>query len=204
MSVQSTDKISGGTLEGLEEFCDWVINKGLLRAAAMEPLRSATKQILATVEPDTPGVDLRTIDTDDVMSRFETLAGQKYAPDSLRAYRNRFNRAIELYRQYLDNGAANFKPPPGRAPRRRTSEPGSSNGSTGNTRPASTSSASQAPTGAPSQTLIDYPFPLRTGGIAHLYLPPTLEKDDAERLAAYVRALVFEPQRQIEGAKDPA
>jgi hypothetical protein len=202
MPAQETGKISSGTLGGLDEFCGWVINKGLMRSAAMEPLRSATKQILATVEPDNPGIDLRTIDTDDVMSRFETLAGQKYAPDSLRAYRNRFNRAIELYRQYLDNGAANFKPPPGRAPRRRTSKPGSSNGSTGNTRPASTlSSASKAPAGAPSQTLIDYPFPLRTGGIAHLYLPPTLEKDDAERLAAYVRALVFEPQRQIQAGQ---
>ena len=190
--------IGSGTPEGLEEFCDWVINKGLMRAAAMEPLRSATKQILATVEPDNPGIDLRTINTDDVMGRFETLAGQKYAPDSLRAYRNRFNRAIELYRQYLDNGAANFKPPPGRAPRRRASEPGISNGSTGNTRPASRlSAAPPTPADTPSQTLIDYPFPLRTGGIAHLYLPPTLEKDDAERLAAYVRALVFEPQRQI-------
>jgi hypothetical protein len=132
------------------------------------------------------------------MGRFETLAGHKYAPDSLRAYRTRFNRAVELYRQYLDKGSAGFKPPPGRAPRRRTSEPASSNGSTGNTRSASTSPAApQVPAGAPAQTLIDYPFPLRTGGIAHLYLPPTLEKDDAERLAAYVRALVFEPQRQI-------
>jgi hypothetical protein len=201
MVAQETGKISSGTLEGLDEFCGWVINKGLMRSAAMEPLRSATKQILATVEPDNPGIDLRTIDTNDVMSRFETLAGQKYAPDSLRAYRNRFNRAIELYRQYLDKGAANFRPPPGRTPRRRTNEPGS-NGSTGSTRPTSTSpSASQAPTGAPSQTLIDYPFPLRTGGIAHLYLPSTLERDDAERLAAYVRALVFEPQRQIEAGQ---
>jgi hypothetical protein len=130
----------------------------------MEPLRSATKQILATVEPDNPGIDLRTIDTDDLMSRFETLAGQKYAPDSLRAYRNRFNRAIELYRQYLDNGAANFKPPPGRAPRRRTSEPGSSNGSTGNTRRSSTSSSGFADTSGRTVTDADrLPIPTAHG-----------------------------------------
>jgi hypothetical protein len=195
MATSSTGKIGTGTLEGLDEFCDWVIGKGLMRAAAAEPLRSATKQILAVVEPNNPSIDLRTIDTDDIMGRFETLAGQKYAPDSLRAYRQRFNRAIDLYRQYLDKGAANFKPPAGRAPRRRTTEPSvSANGSKG----TGTAMSPQLPAGGTSTALIDYPFPLRTGAIAHLYLPSPLEKEDAERLAAYVRALVFEPQRQIE------
>jgi hypothetical protein len=201
MAAVNTGQIGSGTLQGLDEFCAWLVNKGLMRAAAVEPLRSATKQILATVEPDDPSIDLRTINTDDVMGRFETLAGQKYAPDSLRSYRNRFNRAIELYRQYLDNGAANFKPPPGRAPRRRQSEPANSNGSAITPRSDSMPEAPQAPAGTPSQPLIDYPFPLRTGGVAHLYLPRTLEKEDAERLAAYVRALVFEPQRQIEAGQ---
>jgi hypothetical protein len=169
-----------------------------MRAAAAEPLRSAPKQILATVEPDNPSLDLRTVDTDDVMGRFETLAGQKYAPDSLRAYRNRFNRAIELYRQYLDQGAGKFKPPAGRAPRRRKGEPGSG-GPSGTA--GVTLTPPQTPPGVPSQTLIDYPFPMRTGVMAHLYLPPTLEKEDAERLASYVRALVFDPQRQIEAGQ---
>jgi hypothetical protein len=198
MAAQDTQIIGTGTPEGLEAFVDWMISKGLMRAAAAEPLRSATKQILATVEPDNPSLDLRTVDTDDVMGRFETLAGQKYAPDSLRAYRNRFNRAIELYRQYLDQGAGKFKPPAGRAPRRRKSEPG-------NGGPSGTAGAAltppPTPSGAPSQTLIDYPFPLRTGVMGHLYLPPTLEKEDAERLASFVRALVFDPQRQIEAGQ---
>jgi hypothetical protein len=189
MASIGTQKINTGTAEGLDAFIEWMIGKGLMRAAAAEPLRSATKQILATVEPDNPSLDLRTIDTEDVMSRFETLAGQKYAPDSLRAYRNRFNRAVELYRQYLDNGAANFKPPAGRAPRRSRTA----------TEPRNSGAPTPALAATPqSTTLIDYPFPLRAGGIAHLYLPPTLEREDAERLAAYVRALVFEPQRQIE------
>jgi hypothetical protein len=193
MAAQDTQIIGAGTPEGLEAFVDWMISKGLMRAAAAEPLRSATKQILATVEPENRSLDLRTVDTDDVMGRFETLAGQKYAPDSLRAYRNRFNRAIELYRQYLDQGAGNFKPPAGRAPRRRKSEPGGgSPGTTGDTLTPSQTSPNATP-----PALIDYPFPMRTGVMAHLYLPPTLEKEDAERLASYVRALVFDPQKQI-------
>jgi hypothetical protein len=194
-----TGNIGSGTLAGLDEFCNWVISKGLMRSAAIEPLRSATKQILATVEPDNPSIDLRSIDTEDLMKRFETLAGQKYAPDSLRAYRNRFNRAIDLYTQYLEKGAGNFKPPAGRAPRRRLSEPDSSNGSAV-PKPVAPPAAVHSQVATPSQALIDYPFPLRTG-IAHLYLPAALEKDDAERLAVFVRALVFEPQRQIEGGQ---
>ena len=200
MAAPSTGNIGSGTPEGLDEFCDWVISKGLMRSAAMEPLRSATKQILATVEPDNPLIDLRTIDTEDLMKRFETLAGQKYAPDSLRAYRNRFNRAIELYRQYLENGAGNFKPPAGRAPRRRPSEPGATSNGAVPTVSGGASVTVQGSAGPSSPALIDYPFPLRTG-IAHLYLPATLEKEDAERLAVFVRALVFEPQRQIEGGE---
>jgi hypothetical protein len=35
--------------------------------------------------------------------------------------------------------------------------------------------------------------------LAHLFLPQRLEKDDAERMAAFVRALVFGPQRLITG-----
>lgn len=200
MAGPGTGQIGSGTLEGLEEFCDWVVGKGLMRSAAVEPLRSATKQILQTVEPDTPDIDLRTIDADELMRRFETLAGHKYAPDSLRAYRNRFNRAIELYRQYLDKGPAGFKPPAGRAPRRRAAESTKNRPISQNGLPAAPA-APQASAGASAQSLIDYPFPLRTGVMAHLYLPPTLEKDDAERLAAYVRALVFDPQRQIEAGK---
>ena len=199
MAAVDTGNIGSGTLAGLDEFCNWVISKGLMRSAAMEPLRSATKQILATVEPDNPSIDLRSIDTEDLMKRFEMLAGQKYAPDSLRAYRNRFNRAIELYTQYLDKGAGNFKPPAGRAPRRRPSEPSTSITSAASA-PAASPTTTHAQAATPSQALIDYPFPLRTG-IAHLYLPTMLEKDDAERLAVFVRALVFEPQRQIEGGQ---
>lgn len=44
---------------------------------------------------------------------------------------------------------------------------------------------------------MDYPFPLRAGGVAHLRLPKKLERDDAERLAVFIRALVFDRQGEI-------
>lgn len=194
MTTHDTAQIRSGTLQGLEEFCDWLIKRGLMRAPAVTPLRSAAKQIISTVEPDNASLDLRAIDTADLMKRFETLAGHNYNPDSLRAYGQRFNRAIELYRQYLERGPTNFKPPAGRAPRRQRASDPMGNGAVGTRQVGAPVGSAPA---QPSPTLIDYPFPLRSGVIAHLYLPPTLDKDDAERLAAYVRALVFEPQRQL-------
>jgi hypothetical protein len=198
MAAPDTQTISTGTIAGFDEFINWVIAKGLMRSAAAEPLRSATKQIMSVVEPDNADLDLRTVDAEDVMGRFEKLAGHKYAPDSLRSYGNRFNRGIELYRQYLDNGASNFKPPAGRVSRpRKAVPPSSSNGSAA----PGVAAAPATPGATAPQSLIDYPFPLRSGVIAHLYLPAKLEKEDADRLAAYVRALVFEPQRQLEAGE---
>jgi hypothetical protein len=198
MATEEFAHIKDGTLEGLDEFCNWVIAKGLMRAPSVEPIRSATRQIMATVEPDNPDLDLRTINRDEIVARFETLAGHKYAPDSLRAYSNRFNRALDLYGQYLENGPSGFKPPAGRAPRKRASQPPSTDAQSSNGTAATHGPAAPAV----PQSLIDYPFPTSAGTIAHLYLPQKLEKADAERMATFIRALVLEPQRQLESG-DP-
>jgi hypothetical protein len=42
---------------------------------------------------------------------------------------------------------------------------------------------------------------LRSGQIAHLHLPSPLEKDDADRLTQFVRALIFERQAQRPAAE---
>lgn len=50
---------------------------------------------------------------------------------------------------------------------------------------------------APGSQLIDYPFPLVSGTLAYLRLPRRLEKADADRLGAFIRTLVLEPQREL-------
>jgi hypothetical protein len=197
------EKINSGTLDGLSVFCDWLIEKGRMTAPSVEPLRSASKVIVTAVEPNNPGavkiID-ESFDFEDFMSRFETKAGHKYTPDSLNAYRRRFTRAIELYKQYLEVGAANFKAPAGRAPRRRAV---ASNGVVRTPvilplDPATGTSSATAAVATPVDGLLDYPFPLSSGQLAHLHLPVRLEKDDAERMAVLIRALVYEPQKRIE------
>jgi hypothetical protein len=193
---EQTGQIATGSAEGLYDFCDWLIRKGLMSSSAVEPLRSATKQIVGTVDADADpsmvNVGDPAFDVESYMDRFEKIAGSRYAPDSLNAYRRRFRRAIELYRQYLKDGAANFKAPTRRAPRRR---PMRENGpGVGSNVPAVTTPPSTPPA---ASDLIDYPFPLRSGQIAHLHLPARLEKGDADRMAVLIRALVFEPQPQL-------
>ena len=49
------------------------------------------------------------------------------------------------------------------------------------------------PVAATPSTLLDFPFPLSTGDLAHLRLPRGLTVRDAERIGAFVRTLAFEP-----------
>jgi hypothetical protein len=199
-STSTTDDINTGTLAGFNAFCMWLVQRGGMKSGAVDPLRSATNQILVTVDGDAAAsLDLRALDTDDYLGRFENKAGHKYSPNSLRAYSSRFSRSVDLYRQFLDQGAANFRPPPGRSTRRRATSV------TAQQESVSTASASGTSSGAQThQALVDFPFPLKSGYLAHLYLPQLLEKDDAERMATFIRALVSEPQRQLGPSSEPS
>lgn len=192
--------INAGTVEGLLEFCDYLVDKGYGAAAAISPWKSAVKPIFHTVEEgDYLGVDVRALDLDEYFARFEIKARGNYKQESIAAYRSRFTKAISAYRAFLNDGTL----PSFRAPKRR--EGGSTGRSGGNARqaiaaaPVNDASAIAAPpiTVQPA-SLIDYPFPLRSGQVAQLRLPMKLDREDAERIAAFVRTLVFEPQRQLE------
>lgn len=199
------EQIGTGSAAGLYDFCDWLIKKGLMTSSAVEPLRSATKQIVSTVDdektPDQVILGEDGFDVEDYMDRFERRAGNKYAPDSLNAYRRRFRRAIELYRQYLSDGPANFKAPPRRIVRKKVERENGANG--GRTGTAAQHTPQQDPPGGqnapavPPAGLTDYPFPLRSGQMAHLHLPSPLDKDDADRLTQFLRALVFDRPAQL-------
>ncbi len=186
------ETMTSGTAVGFNEFFDWLISQGFMTSAAVEPLRSATRQILTTVEPDAEGIDVSQLNADEYMGRFEKLAGHRYSPDSLRAYRSRFVRGLDLYRSFLQDGGENFTPPvrsrrrAGRDERRAERRPET----------AKTTGSSDSAPASSSGGLIDYPFPLRSGVLAHFYLPARLEQEDAERMASFLGALVFEPERQ--------
>jgi hypothetical protein len=204
--------IGSGTADGLVAFCDYLIDKNLAPASAINPWKSAAKQVFSRVEhsDDLRSIDVQNLDVEEYLSRFYIASRGDYKPESLNAYASRFRKAIEAYRGYLADPAG-WKPRLRHSPRRTlgnklaaaTSDPAAPNP------PASGINLEafrppQTPAQHPAMTsLIDYPFPLKSGQLAHLHLPSPLDKDDADRLTQFLRSLVFERQAQLSsGALD--
>jgi hypothetical protein len=199
-----TAAVTQGTVDGVMEYIDFLIEKGYAPSSAVSPWKSAVRTVFSTVEgegKDYGKVDVRGLDIEEYMTRYGTLVRGKLKQESVVAYRQRVTRAIESYREYLDNPDG-WRPPSVRRSSRRAvpDKVESGNGGT-----ATKSHGPHTTEGAPSNghgngngsSLIDYPFPLRTGQIAHVRLPSRLDRNDADRLAAFIRTLVFDPQLEL-------
>jgi hypothetical protein len=192
-----TTTIGAGNVEGLLAFLDYLVDKGYATQSAVHPLKAATRTTFSKMEGEKfREFDVRTFDADEYMDRFQNRVIGQYKQESLASYRQRVKKAIAAYRDYLANG--NVSAIGSRAPRQRRLET-----------PSSATSAKKSGEGdvhAPDVTgsLIDYPFPLRSGQVAHLRLPMKLEKADADRLSTFLRSLVFDPQLELSAAVDQA
>jgi hypothetical protein len=189
-------EIGSGNAKGLMTFMDFMVAKGYGTPGAIEPWKSAAKQVFSTVEGEGfEEADVRTFDIDEYLSRFENMSIGKYSAGSLRAYRGRFRKAVEAYRSYLAD--PNWKPT------LRRSRNAAGNG--GSTKAAPKAAAKKGARPAPKAddaarvegSLITYPFPLKSGQMAQLHLPTQLDREDAERLTHFIRALVFEQARRL-------
>jgi hypothetical protein len=201
-NVASPD-IASGSAGGLLAFMDFMIAKGYGTSSAISPWKSAARQIFSIVEGDDfEELDVRTFDIDEYMGRFENRSIGKYSSDSLRAYRQRFRKAVEAYRAYLAD--PNWRPVA-----RRAQKPKKANGQAPKrvkreTRDASSDGALGPPPSSPSGALIAYPFPLKNGQMAQLHLPTQgLDREDADRLTHFIRALVFDQPAQLNAGEQP-
>lgn len=189
--------IAGGNAGGLLAFMDFMIDKGYGSAGAISPWKSAAKQVFSTVEGDDfENVDVRSLDIDEYMDRFQNRTIGKYSAESLRAYRQRFRKAVEAYRAYLAD--PNWRPSLKRTARPKKGGADSSKRSKATTTPSPDQAATSPAPSAPAASLIAYPFPLKSGQMAQLHLPAQgLDRDDADRLTHFLRALVFDQPAQI-------
>lgn len=190
-------ELGTGTGDGLVTYLDYLVEKGYSTASAVNSWRSAAKQVLSTVEGEGYGkTDVIELDLDDLLRRYGVLASQSgnVKQESIVQYQRRAQKAIESYREYVKDPTS-WRPPNGRA--------GASKAASSTTKKSAKGDA--AATGHPGAAttsngngsgaaLVDYPFPLRTGQIAHVRLPVHLDQTDAERLATFIRTLVFEEQ----------
>ena len=197
------NNLGSGTAGGLLAFLDWVIAKKFATPAAISPLKSASRQVFITVEDseEIDNVDVRSLDREDYFSRFQVAmqVTGRLTPESTRSYRARFNRALDMYEEYLTTGNAPriaTKAPV--TPRPKKEQVKSSNGS---------SPAIEVPTETPEpvgSNMISYPFPLESGEVANLRLPKRLSTRDASRLNAFINALTFEEQKQLTRGSETA
>lgn len=181
---------------GLVAFLDYGIQKGYLKTATGQSMKTAVKEVLsATQGPDGwETVDLTSLDEDDVLRRFETLRAMKFSAGSLTTYKGRYSRAASMFEEFRASPAT-WRP--------RLRQRSRTNGNGGSTasvpgsletdgRALSTPAPASAPHPGHGTAIITYPFPLRQGVLASLELPPDLTRREAQRLVAFIESLAIE------------
>ena len=196
--LNGSSSIQDGNGEGLLQFLDYVVAKGYGPATAVGPWRSAVKQVVAAVDrtDDIGAIDIRALDVESILIGSDDRAGRvqgRVDPGLSEAVRTGGGGISRLHRH---REAPNV---PGGVAASKNGEAASGPRYHG---VCGTASAARgdglAPVDGPSrERMIDYPFPLRSGSVATLRLPARLEKADAERLASFMRTLVFEPVLEL-------
>ncbi len=180
-----------GTGRDFVDHWNWAAEKGLLNRNTANALRAAVQRVLSVEGQDWESINVRSIDIDSLLDRFENLAKKEFAPGSLAAYRSRFLRALSLYLSYLDD-PRNYRPQ--LRERSKTGERATSARSrVPRTRAQGASTLDTEAIGtSTSSRMIRYPFPVRQGIVAEILLPVDLQKDEATRLCTFINSLALE------------
>lgn len=165
----------------------WAAEKNLMNVNTANALRAACSQVLSLLE-GWETIDVRKIDVADVCRRFQNKRSKDFRPESLETYKRRFTQAVKLFLEYADNPSGWKAPFQDRSPRKGKNAIPISNVKFVQRREEHTPSYQD-------NGLVDYPFPLREGRIAHLRLPVDLKLAEVKRLNAYLTTLAvdFEP-----------
>lgn len=192
------DDMATGAGGGLVAFLTWAGERGVMAPNTANSHRVAVQKILE-VEANPEGVDITKLDVEDLLDRFGRLRGSNYSPGSMATYKTRFRNSVREYVRYLDDpgayrGPTSIKPRGSRAGSAAPSIERPASSSRPTSRPATASSQVDERIPAPpsSDALVQYPFPLRSGGTAYLHLPRQLGREDVDRLAQFLNSLVIE------------
>jgi len=192
-----TDKIGSGTAQGLIEFLDQLVEKGRANSGGIVPLKSTLRQVLSKVdgEENWGNTDIRNINTEDYIARFKNLTVGKYMAESYVVYLSRLNKVKEWYTTFLLNPG--WVPPISNKIVSKNNSKQKDNKTKGNDnlkinkeeKEIGSNSGKQSISDNNSNDLITYPFPLRVGKMAYLYLPIDLTLIEAKRLGKYLESL---------------
>ncbi len=184
------------SLDALNRFLDYALEKGLLKAETAKSRRTAVNKILEKIT-DEQRSDVRKVDLDLEAEHFANRQGAGYIPSSLLTYKSRAKTALADFVNWVDNpmgfrplgsgnGKAANKTNGGSAPKR--------------VKPTAKAEPPEVPareaTGATQAAPVEqpagltFPVPIRAGLIVQLCgIPFDLTVGEAEKIAQVVKAL---------------
>jgi hypothetical protein len=179
--------------EDLLEFLNHAAERGLMPAATARALAVATRRVLESLT-DQERADVRQLDLGVVIKRFVNKRAKDFNPSSLREYGRRFQRAVDLFRQWRENPATFSVRTRATAPARKRAKGATSVSSElPSLGDFQTATAVPGPTSGVTPSGYQSSFPIRPGTVVTIVnIPPDLSKTEAERLAQFVRMLALD------------
>jgi hypothetical protein len=170
---------SEATGRALLDHWRWAASRGLMNPNTANGLRSACAKVLGVVE-GWEALDVRTLDVESALARFQHLKKRDYVPAVLDTYKRRFRLAVASYLAYLEDPGGWTSGIVERPSRRERKE-----------LPAASGTA-EGGESLPATGFVEFPFPLRKGQIARLLLPRDLTAAEVRRLTAFMNTLVID------------
>lgn len=178
----------------LVEHWRWAAGKGLMNKKTAQTLAGACRGVLG-VQDGWEDMDVNTLDIEICFIKFKNLRASDFSPNSLRDYESRFNRAVQSYREYLDDPAkwrfpSKASPTRSSSASRRRSRPEAS--------PVPASTQVEPPDiSRPDSGSQEYSYPIRPDVLATLVIPRDATSTEINRLVAWARTLAadYEPDQ---------
>jgi hypothetical protein len=169
--------------EGLLAFLDTAGERGALPRPTAAALTVASRRVMQVLTAN-ERANLLNVKPAVVVKRFNQKFADRFSPGSLKEYGRRFERALELFKQWNAN-PTHFSVPTRLTKRARGRA--AAGAADGETRASGEEDAPAARAGASS---FHSSFPVRPGTVVtFLNIPSDLTKAEAERLAQFVRML---------------
>jgi hypothetical protein len=178
------------------KFLDYVGERNLMKRNTVDSWRTASQKVLDALD-ESDKEDLRTLNVEQAVSRFENKAAGNYKPESLRVYKGRFSAALNHFLKWSDDpsgfkvsignraGKAKAKPP--------LSKDGASKGISTVRNTASPSRNSEGQSAAAEALMnvdsLVLPIPLRPGVLVKVFgIPTDLSEAEARKITAVISA----------------
>lgn len=176
------------TIADLLEFLAHTGERGLMPAATAQALAVAVRNVFAVLDEEEQ-TDIRSLDLDQAIRRFNNKRARDFSPTSLKEYGRRVRRAVDLYTQWRQNPAdfAVKTRTPSNSRDRFSKKDVAAQASIATSNPSDLGPSMMSAGGYQSA------FPVRPGRVVTLLnVPEDLTASEAERLAQFIRMLAVQ------------